>query len=82
MYLKIHVVAGAKTELLRQDKPDTFTVFVHPKAKQGQANKRMQELVGAHFGVPRGAVRLIAGYHQPSKMVSIEGIDVDSKKGV
>lgn len=72
MYIKIRVVAGAKSELVRQEKPDTFSVVVKEKAEGGRANKRMQELIGAHFGVKSGAVRIVSGHHKSSKIVDIK----------
>lgn len=75
MYLKIRVVAGAKSELLRQEKEDTFTVLMKEPAEGGRANKRMQELIGAQFGVQGGAVRIVSGHHKSSKIVYIDGLE-------
>jgi uncharacterized protein YggU (UPF0235/DUF167 family) len=36
------------------------------------ANVRVRELLAAHFGVPAGKVRLIAGHHSHSKIFSVE----------
>ncbi len=82
MYFKIRVIAGAKSELVRKEKEDTFTVLVKEKAEGGRANKRMQELIGAEFGVPGGAVRIVSGHHKPSKIVSIDGLELSPLKEV
>jgi len=75
MYIKVRVVAGAKTESVQQNKPDTFTIHVRVEAKQNQANKRMMELLGTYLKVPVKSIRLISGHHQPSKIVSVEGLN-------
>ena len=75
MYIKVRVVAGAKTASILQNKPDTFTIHVRVEAKQNQANKRMMELLGTFLNVPAKSIRLISGHHQPSKIVSVEGLN-------
>lgn len=72
MYVKVRVLAGAKKEALVEEKPDHFRVSVKEPAKQNLANRRVVELVAAHFAVAAGAVRIISGHHSPSKLLSVE----------
>ncbi|OHA27227.1 MAG: hypothetical protein A3C06_03995 [Candidatus Taylorbacteria bacterium RIFCSPHIGHO2_02_FULL_46_13] len=71
MYVKIKVVASAPKEHFTKVGEDVFEVWVLEPAKQGQANRRVLELVRTHFG-PRTSVRIVSGHHSPSKIVSVE----------
>lgn len=71
MYVKIRVQAGAKTEKFGVVSKDHFTAAVKEPAKQNLANRRVIELVAAHFKVPAKQVRLISGHRSPSKILSI-----------
>ena len=71
MYVKVRVLAGAKTEKFEAVSKDHFKIAVKEPAKQNLANRRVVELVAMHFKVPAGQVRLISGHHSPSKILSI-----------
>ena len=71
MYIKVRVQAGAKTEKFESISKDHFKVAVKEPAKQNLANRRVMELVGAHFKIAANQVRLISGHRSPSKIFSI-----------
>ena len=68
MFIKVRVSAGAKEERIERAEPDLFYIAVREPAERNLANRRVQELLGAHFGVPAGAVRLVSGHHSPGKI--------------
>jgi uncharacterized protein YggU (UPF0235/DUF167 family) len=71
MYIKVKVLAGASKELVTQTKSDTFEIRIKEKAKNNAANKRVLEIIAAHYGVPTNGVRIINGHQSPTKMLSI-----------
>ena len=71
MHIKVRVVTESKEDSLEQISEDRFRVFVREKAKNGQANKRVQELLGEYFEKPAGAFRIVSGHHSPSKIFEI-----------
>jgi len=50
-------------------------VRVAAPAVDGAANESLLRLLAAELGLPRGAVRLIAGATGRHKLVAIEGVD-------
>ncbi len=71
MYVKVTVITGAKKESFRATSENRFEVAVKEKPERNLANKRIVELVAAHFGVEPKGVRIINGHHSPSKMLSV-----------
>lgn len=74
MYIRVRVAAGAKKEVFEQSSKDSFLVAVKVPAEQNMANKRVLELVGAHFGVSPRSIRIVSGHHSPGKILSIPDI--------
>lgn len=50
----------------------SLTVFLQQRAVDGAANDALVRLLAAHFGVARGAVRIIRGHTSRVKHVRIE----------
>lgn len=75
MYIRVRVAAGAKREVFKAITVDSFLVAVKEPAEQNLANRRVLELVGAHFGVPARAIRIVSGHHSPGKILSIPDKD-------
>lgn len=74
MYIRVRVSAGAKKEVFAQNTEDSFLVSVKEPAEQNMANKRVLELVAAHFEVLPRAIRIVSGHHSPGKILSIPDI--------
>ncbi|MDE1925433.1 MAG: DUF167 domain-containing protein [Patescibacteria group bacterium] len=72
MYIKVRVIAGAKHEKVETQSKDHFKISVKEPAKQNLANKRVVELVAAHFRVAANKVRILNGHQSPSKLLSIQ----------
>ena len=71
MQISIKVIANAKKEGIEPLPNNRFKVAVKVKAEQGAANKRVLELVAAHFKVPAKKIRIIKGHKTPSKILKI-----------
>lgn len=72
MYIKVHVIAGARKESLSKISDDHFDVSVREEAERNMANKRTVQLVAANFGVLPNRVRIISGHHSPGKILSVD----------
>ena len=71
MYIKVHVIAGAKKELIKKRGKDAYDISVREPAEQNMANRRVLELIAQDLGIPKGKVRIITGHHSPGKILSI-----------
>ncbi len=71
MYIKVHVVAGAKKELVTKRGPDSYDISVREPAERNLANRRVLELVARELGLSVGKVRIVSGHHSPSKILSV-----------
>ena len=71
MYISVRVVAGAKVEKVEELPKGRLKIWVKEPAKQNLANRRVVELVAAHFNLAQNKVRLISGAHQPAKLFSV-----------
>ncbi|OGC84876.1 hypothetical protein A3F55_00125 [Candidatus Adlerbacteria bacterium RIFCSPHIGHO2_12_FULL_53_18] len=74
MQISVKVAAGAKREAIEALKNNRFKISVKQKPEHGAANKRVVELVAAHFGVPVKKVRIIKGHKTPSKILDVAGV--------
>ena len=73
MYIRVKVVAGAKNEFVKKLKEDHFLISVKEPAARNLANRRVAEILSAHFGPPpRAKVRLVSGHRSPSKIFRVD----------
>lgn len=71
MYIHVKVTAGAKEERFEQESDTHFTARVREPAALNQANKRVLELVRAHFAAAT-RVQIVSGHHSPSKLITVD----------
>jgi uncharacterized protein YggU (UPF0235/DUF167 family) len=71
MYVKVRVIAGAKAEKFEATSKDHFKAAVKEPAERNLANRRVVELVAAHFKIPGSRVRIVSGHRSPSKILSV-----------
>ena len=69
-YLKVQVMPGAKRERV-EEKGAALVIAVREPAQGNHANRRVREIVAERSGVPLARVRIVAGHHARSKMLSI-----------
>lgn len=61
-----------KGPLVEEQADGTFHLWVRAPAVEGKANKAAAELLAAHFGLPKSAVRLTAGATARHKRFEID----------
>ena len=71
MYIKVHVIASAKKELVMRKGSDSYDISVREPAERNMANKRVLELVTRDMGLLPGSARIVSGHHSPSKILSV-----------
>ena len=72
MEIRLHVVAGAKKELLTEAR-GAYRIMVKEKAEGNRANERVRQLLALHFAVSPRAVRFVSGHHAPTKRIEVLG---------
>lgn len=73
MQVRVRVKAGAAKDAVTLLKDGRLAVSVRAKAKDGEANARVIELVARHFKTVPGNVRIARGQTTPSKLLVISG---------
>jgi uncharacterized protein YggU (UPF0235/DUF167 family) len=71
MYVKVRVYAGMKKDSLTKLKENYFEIITRAPAQGNAANQRVRELIAVEYGVTEKAVRLVSGYHHPSKILEV-----------
>ena len=71
MYVKVRVIAGAKKETVEEVSAGHFKISVREPAERNLANRRIVELVAAHYKRAAKQVHIISGHTSPSKILSI-----------
>ena len=71
IHVKVSVAADAKRETFEVVGENRFKISVKERAERNLANRRVLELVAAHFGVPAGSVRILSGHQRPSKLIAV-----------
>ncbi len=74
MQVSVRVTAGTKREGIEVLPKNRFKVSVKPKAEQGAANKRVIELIAAHYRVSAKKVHIIRGHKTPSKLLEVAAV--------
>ncbi len=72
MYVRVHVVPGARKESVTKKKEGVLYISVREKAERNMANMRIREILAREYGVPLAQVTLLTGHTSSSKMYSIE----------
>ena len=71
MKLEVQVIAGAKTQMLKQD-GSMLKIYLRAPAVEGKANKALIDFLAAHFGVRRSKVQIIKGLKSTHKTINIK----------
>lgn len=71
MRIRATVTPGARKERFEEPEPGVFRVAVKEPAAGNAANRRVRELLAAHFGVSISAVRFITGMRGKSKTFDV-----------
>lgn len=71
MYIKVKVKPDSKNEELKAISANSFEIKVKEKAERNLANKKICELIKAHFKNPKGGVKIINGHHSNVKLLKV-----------
>ncbi len=71
MYIKVKVTPNSKKETFKKVNEDAYQISVKEKAEMNMANRRVLAMLSENLSVPLNKIRLISGYHSPSKIFSI-----------
>jgi uncharacterized protein YggU (UPF0235/DUF167 family) len=72
MYVKVKVTADAKKETIKLVGDNRFVLEVKEPAEQNHANRRVREMIAAHYGISVAQVKILNGHHSPSKLLAID----------
>ena len=72
MRVTVEARAGARAESIEEREGCRLIVRVKAPAREGKANRAIQEALGRHFGVPKSAVTLVAGGRGRIKIFDID----------
>jgi uncharacterized protein (TIGR00251 family) len=72
MQIRLKVVPKASRDGVAGWVGDRLKVRVRAAPERGRANAAVVELLAERLGLPRGAVRILAGHAAPEKLVEID----------
>jgi uncharacterized protein (TIGR00251 family) len=74
MKINVRVKPNAKySEVITITKYD-YKVSVDAPAEEGEANKRLIEILAEHFEIPRSSVSILRGFKSKNKIVEIDSL--------
>ncbi len=71
MRVTVEARAGARAESVEEGEEGHLRIRVKAPAREGKANRAIQEVLSRHFGVPKTAVTLVAGGRGRTKIFDI-----------
>lgn len=71
MYVKVHVYAGMKKEVVTEVKDNVYEIVTKVPAERNLANQKVREIIAEQYGVSVKAVRIVSGHHNPSKLLEV-----------
>ena len=71
MEVKVRVRANARRDKIEEVSKTSFKISVREKPLDNAANRRVVELIAAHFKLSKARVRIIRGQRSPSKVLSV-----------
>ncbi|WP_128546421.1 DUF167 domain-containing protein [Larkinella soli] len=72
MVLHIRVKPGSKIDKLLVDAAGQLNAKIKAPAQEGKANAYLVEFLARQFGLPKSAVKLVAGFTNPQKRLEID----------
>lgn len=75
--LSIRLTPRASRDEVGAFEGETLRVRVMAPPVDGRANEALTRLLASKLGVPRGAVRVVAGQASRLKVVAVDGLTVD-----
>lgn len=76
--LSVKVSPGASRNRIQGWLDDVLKLQVTAAPERGKANAAVQALIAERLGLPRAAVRIVAGHGSRRKIVEIDGLGADA----
>jgi len=74
MKLNVKIVPNAKTSEITKIDLNNYKIKVDAPASKGEANGRLIEILADYFNVPKSSVKILKGYKNRNKIVSIDNL--------
>lgn len=71
MLIRVRVTPNAREASVTKVNESVFEVRVDEKAIQGQANKRLLEVMAKYLGVPKSKVSIVKGAKTRDKIIEV-----------
>lgn len=71
MRVRVRVKPDADREQVLRNQDGSLTVTVREQPVAGRANRAAAELLAGYFGVPKSAIRLVAGARSRQKVFEV-----------
>jgi len=71
LLIYIHVTPNAKGARIAKLDESNFDVSVDRRTEDGQANKRLLEILSEYFDVPKSKIRIVKGSKSRDKIVEL-----------
>jgi hypothetical protein len=74
MKISINVIPNSKTSEVIKIDESNYKVRVDAPASEGKANKLLIEILAEHFNVSKSSIKILKGYKNRNKIVSIDNL--------
>jgi hypothetical protein len=74
MKLNVTVIPNAKTFEVIKINENNYKIKVDAPASKGHANNRLIEILANHFNVSKSSIRILKGFKNRNKIVSIDNL--------
>jgi uncharacterized protein (TIGR00251 family) len=74
MRINIITIPGSKTHEIIKIDENSYRVKIDAPAIEGEANKRLIEILAEYFNIPKSSVKILKGFKNRNKIVSIDNL--------
>jgi uncharacterized protein (TIGR00251 family) len=74
MRINIIAIPGSKTHEIIKIDENSYRVKIDAPAIEGEANKRLIEILAEYFNVQKSSVKILKGFKNRNKIVSIDNL--------
>jgi uncharacterized protein (TIGR00251 family) len=74
MRINIITIPGSKTHEIIKIDENSYRVKIDAPAIEGEANKRLIEILAEYFNVQKSSVKILKGFKNRNKIVSIDNL--------
>lgn len=71
MYVRVAVYPASKRESFTEQGPHRYEIKVKEPAERNLANKRVKEMLAAHYKTTEKEVRLVSGHQNSRKIFAV-----------